>query len=1196
MNASGAFKLAPLPLPVVELFHPMASPPPPAIDLNVSPYREFTPDRVPYSPAVVVLPPAAPLDAVAPAPPLIFDVLKRNCKELASKPLYSFYEDGVTVSRSITYEQLESRTRALATELLSRAASGGGAPLLKRGDRAMLVFLPGLDFILAFLACLRAGITPVPCYPPDPRNLRVNVALFATVCASCGARVALTHAAYTSLVSLASMKENALRWLGMGSGGTRAGAAAWPEHLAWWDVEEATAAGAKRPGEGSPPPALDAAASPADLAFLQYTSGSTSEPKGVRITHANLGHNLATIVSSLRAGRDTVVASWLPQYHDMGLIGSYLGVLACGGSGHYMSPLTFLKAPLAWLQLAARVGATHVQAPNFAYALAARRWRDAGAGEKQRLGATLSLSCLRHAFNAAETVTEGALADFLTAFVPLGLPPTALAPGYGLAESTVYVCDGGTRVVYCDRGTLEEGGRAVVLAECAIAALHLGEGRVAHDRAVAAAGEGRRVGSFVSCGPVLQPQGIESLPLGATGSGGGGGGGGGGGSARGEGAIAAAAGKNQDVWVAIVSPATCTPLREDGMVGEIWVRSPSVADGYEGRLDASKEAFQAHLVLPPASLLLLHPTPAVAPAASSAAAAAAAASEGKPPAPPPAAQSTPACNPADTAAAAAADPLLAPFSTPRSKADGEGGTEGEQEEGTGGVAANLYPYSSPRTTPTGAIFTPTPASGHHHLSPSSSASEIRALYSDLPSPPPPGQEEQPEAQAQAQERSPAPTPPPASGAPPQAPPLGALSWLRTGDMGFLWKGELYVCSRMKDLIIIRGRNLYPQDIEAAVEAGVSGSSSSSSSSGGAGGGAVGEGGALLLRPGATAVFTVPESDLQQPGASPGGQGGTGGSSSSSSSEAAVVVVAEVREGHEGTASLQAALGSIRSICARDFGVRPCAVLLLKARGTRKTTSGKVARSHNASAWRARQAGEAVSEKNPWGTGSAVVLLEWRRPAGEEEGGAAAAAAAAAALEAAGGEPSAAVALRDPLGTQQRQQHPHPHQHPSIGAYLRLEGEALERQLKLDIGGILGDSSGATLPTDTSLLEMGLDSLSLAQLPPRLNAEYGFHIGDPQVFSPAFTVDWLVRNAAALRVGPLELPRETNHAPGASAAAGGGGVGGGAAAGQGVSEPSTSATTTTTTTTTQAPRRPRVQAPPPSSFETNCPCFLLCYSK
>ena len=111
-----------------------------------------------------------------------------------------------------------------------------------------------------------------------------------------------------------------------------------------------------------------------DLAFLQYTSGSTSEPKGVMISHLNLADNLTKITNELKAGEDTVVVSWLPQYHDMGLIGSYLGILYCGGSGFYMSPLTFLQRPVMWIEAISRFNGTHLQAPNFAFKLTARKF------------------------------------------------------------------------------------------------------------------------------------------------------------------------------------------------------------------------------------------------------------------------------------------------------------------------------------------------------------------------------------------------------------------------------------------------------------------------------------------------------------------------------------------------------------------------------------------------------------------------------------------------------------------------------------------------------------------------------------------------------------------------------------------------------------------------------------------------------
>ena len=601
-------------------------------------------------------------------PPLIFELLSRNSAAHKSKMVYQFFDDGnaPTPSRALTYGDLDSRTRALALELLARPGPEGGAkPLLKRGDRVMLVFLPSLDFIIAFLACLRAGIIPVPCYPPDPRNLRVNVTLFAAVCASCGAKVALTHASYTSLVSLASMKENALKWLGLGGkGGPK-----WPE-LGWWDVEEAT----KKGGAGATPhlAALNAASldtlttgSSSDLAFLQYTSGSTSEPKGVRITHANLAHNLRTIVTSLAAGSDTVVASWLPQYHDMGLIGSYLGVMACGGSGVYMSPLSFLKAPLAWIAMISKYKATHIQAPNFAYSLVARRWRELPTSERSKLSLNTNLSSIRHAFNAAESVTTHSCAEFFAAFVPCGLSPRAMSPGFGLAENTVYVSDGGRNVVWVDREILEEEGKAHVLATVPLTSLLNPEAIAAIESTQAVGGgvpdssstslgrttnqggkQSRRIGSYVACGPVATPPGLTPMAsIGTTTS-------------------SVLGAKNRDVWVLVVNPTTHLPAPQEGTVGEVWVHSPSTADGYEGKEEATQEAFKAHLAensfsfFPPPSAPT--PTPRISPITAAVAGLSSITLPGRAPPLPPAAALR--CAPAPLAAppAAARPPSAAP--------------------------------------------------------------------------------------------------------------------------------------------------------------------------------------------------------------------------------------------------------------------------------------------------------------------------------------------------------------------------------------------------------------------------------------------------------------------------------------------------------------------------------------------------------
>ena len=159
-----------------------------------------------------------------------------------------------------------------------------------------------------------------------------------------------------------------------------------------------------------------------DIAFLQYTSGSTSEPKGVMISHDNLAHNLSLIITELKADESTVNVSWLPQYHDMGLIGSYLGLLYCGGVGYYLSPISFLKDPTCWLRTISKYKGTHTQAPNFAYALSVRKFKEfVKRGGDSSLG-DLDLSSVKHMINAAEPVDSMAVVDFYDTFGKYRLP------------------------------------------------------------------------------------------------------------------------------------------------------------------------------------------------------------------------------------------------------------------------------------------------------------------------------------------------------------------------------------------------------------------------------------------------------------------------------------------------------------------------------------------------------------------------------------------------------------------------------------------------------------------------------------------------------------------------------------------------------------------------------------------------------
>eukprot|EP00934_Nitzschia_sp_Nitz4_P008687 Nitzschia sp. Nitz4//scaffold260_size33533//8060//12901//NITZ4_007878-RA/size33533-processed-gene-0.0-mRNA-1//1//CDS//3329544680//8677//frame0 len=373
------------------------------------------------------------------SPDLLLERLARNASHDPNKPVFSMLgsaSGGARIAKSYSYAELEDATDTLALYLLT---SG-----LKKGDRALLVYPPSLDFIIAFFACLKAGVVGVPVFPPNPAR-RDTLHMFSKISESCGAQHALTSVEYNYMKKLAGVKDALTRFLLRG--------ATWPDNLQWITTDNV-----KNTDVANSPP-LEVSVESSDLAFLQYTSGSTSEPKGVMITHANLAHNLTIITNELKAKKDTVVVSWLPQYHDMGLIGSYLGISYCGGSGVYLSPLTFLQRPMMWIEAVSKYGGTHLQAPNFAFKLTARKF-DA----TQYVNNPLDLSKVRHIINAAEPIDEAAMETFYAAFLPFGLP-RVIYPTYGLAEHTVFVCSGGKQILSVRKATLEMDGQVQVLGD-----------------------------------------------------------------------------------------------------------------------------------------------------------------------------------------------------------------------------------------------------------------------------------------------------------------------------------------------------------------------------------------------------------------------------------------------------------------------------------------------------------------------------------------------------------------------------------------------------------------------------------------------------------------------------------------------------------------------------------------------------------
>ena len=328
----------------------------------------------------------------------VVELLRARARAAGERTAFRFLADGTREEESISYGALDERVRALAARLQQSAL---------REERALLLYSRELDFIVAFLACLYAGVAAVPAYPP--RNARGLPRLLVI------ARDARPGAILTTSALL-------------------------PRIHAWWTA----ATGAEPPGHWIASDETPADAAPAwqapvitpeTLAFLQYTSGSTADPKGVMVSHANLLHNEMAIRSAFDQSESSVIVSWLPLFHDMGLIGTVLQPLYTGSQAVLMSPASFLQQPSRWLEAISRYRADTSGGPNFAFDLAVRK-----TSSEQR--EKLDLSCWRVAFNGAEPVQHGALERFVAAFEPHGFRREALFPCYGLAEATLLVAAG----------------------------------------------------------------------------------------------------------------------------------------------------------------------------------------------------------------------------------------------------------------------------------------------------------------------------------------------------------------------------------------------------------------------------------------------------------------------------------------------------------------------------------------------------------------------------------------------------------------------------------------------------------------------------------------------------------------------------------------------------------------------------------
>ncbi|MFL5653802.1 MAG: AMP-binding protein, partial [Ktedonobacteraceae bacterium] len=326
----------------------------------------------------------------------LVELLCRRALQHPERRAFTFLVDGELEGDCLTYQDLDRRARAIGALLQQYVVPG---------QRALLVYPPGIEFITAFFGCLYSGIIAVPTYPPQTRTRRSLTKLRAIV-NDVQPVVALTSSSISTTVENLFAQVPELQT-------TRLVATDHvPDNLAeiWQD-----------PGVGSD-----------TLAFFQYTSGSTGMPKGVMLTHGNLVHNLALIHRSFKSDSNTHGIIWLPLYHDMGLIGGILGACYCGGQSTVMPPAAFLQRPIRWLQAISNTRATTSGGPDFAYDLCVRKIT-----AEQKAG--LDLSSWDIAFNGAEPIRQETLERFTEAFAPCGFRREALYSCYGLAEGTLLV-------------------------------------------------------------------------------------------------------------------------------------------------------------------------------------------------------------------------------------------------------------------------------------------------------------------------------------------------------------------------------------------------------------------------------------------------------------------------------------------------------------------------------------------------------------------------------------------------------------------------------------------------------------------------------------------------------------------------------------------------------------------------------------
>lgn len=324
----------------------------------------------------------------------IVDVFELRTANSPDKTIYYFLEDGINVKEEITYAEMNRKVKGMAAYLQAN---------YKKGDRALLLFPNGLEFIISLFACFYSGIVGVPAYPPRKNRLFRR---FESIINDCDPAFILATSRIRddlqkNFSTEPSLKEKKIEVY---------------EEIENLEPENWTM------------PDLD----PDDLVFLQYTSGSTGTPNGVMLTHRNLIVNSEFIKQAFGHDEDVICVHWLPGFHDMGLIGALLQPLYCGGSNTIIPPGVFLMRPQSWLKAISKFRATTSGGPNFSFDYCVDRIKDEDIEG-------LDLTSVNPFYSGAEPVREKTLENFAERFKGTGLKKSQFYPCYGMAESVLII-------------------------------------------------------------------------------------------------------------------------------------------------------------------------------------------------------------------------------------------------------------------------------------------------------------------------------------------------------------------------------------------------------------------------------------------------------------------------------------------------------------------------------------------------------------------------------------------------------------------------------------------------------------------------------------------------------------------------------------------------------------------------------------